>query len=140
MFFDDYHWKNWKGRFDMEKFEFHPRFEFFDGEPEHDYWDKEMHGILIHAMDGLTKKKQQEVYKHVVALMHMAYRHGYARGCHAGAGDVLNYKADENALPLDFGMLYDARQNMKPMIVDANHKDKCIMDILDSIAQAEQNN
>ena len=118
----------------MADFEFKPRFEFFDGEPEHDYWDKDMHGILIHAMDGLTKKKQQDMYEHIVALMHMAYRHGYARGCHAGAGDALNYKAEEDALPLNFGMLYEARQRMKPMIEEANHSDEKIMRILNSIA------
>ena len=120
-----------------QKFEFKPRFEFWDGEPEHDYWDKEMHGILIHVMDGLTKKKQQDMYEHILALMHMAYRHGYARGCHAGAGDVLNHKADPDKLPLDFGALYDARNAMKNQIHDANHKDAKILKILEAMESSE---
>lgn len=120
-------------------FEFKPRFEFFDGEPDRDYWDKEMHDILIHAMDGLTKKKQNEIYKHIVALMHMAYRHGYARGCHAGAGDALNFKSEDDAMPLDFGALFSARKVLEAKIPDANHADKYIKEILDSMNDMDSN-
>lgn len=114
----------------MADFTFKPRFEFYDGEPDNGYWNKEMHGVLIHAMDGLTKKKQQDMYNHIIALMHMAYRHGYARGCHAGAGDVLNYKSDFDDMPLDFGALMTARKCLEREIDVANHKDVKVTDIL----------
>ena len=122
----------------MAEFDFKPRFEFHDGEPDNGYWNKEMHGILIHAMDGLTKKKQQDVYNHIVALMHMAYRHGYARGCHAGAGDALNYKSECDDMPLDFGALMAARKRLEQEIEIANHKDDKIVKILEVMESSEE--
>lgn len=115
------------------EFEFHPRYEFWDGEPDHHYWTDDMKSILNDTMEGLTKKKQQHVYEHIVALMHIAYRSGYARGCHAGAGDVLNHKAEEDALPLDFVQLSSARDVLVRKIDDANHKDARVTKILQSI-------
>lgn len=115
------------------QFEFAPRFEFFEGEPQGDFWTAEMQMILRDTMCGLTKKKQQVVYQHILALMHMFYRMGYARGCHAGAGDVLNYKGEDDAMPLDFGTLFIARQALDGKVADANQADQLIQNILASI-------
>lgn len=120
----------------MAEFAFKPRFEFFDGEPNDGYWNKEMHGVLLHGLDGLTKKKQQDVYEHIVALMHMAYRHGYVRGCHAGGGDVLNYKSEDEEMPIGFTELLAARKGLESKIEDANHADSRIAKILTAMADA----